>query len=74
MDNLCARTGDSSGKSKQEVSKLIKVFMQICPDVLTTKVYNKVEQVLGHYNKTAPQFDDMEKAIEKALHCKKIGK
>jgi Holliday junction resolvase RusA-like endonuclease len=45
--------------------------MQICPNVLTVKVIMKVEQVLGHYRKEAPDFDSMEKAIQDALNKKK---
>ena len=74
MDTLCARTSDSSGKSKQEVSKLLKLFIQICPQVMKTKVINKAEQVLGYYNKAGPNFSQMEEDIKKALDCKKNGK
>ena len=74
MDTLCARTSDSSGKSKQEVSKLLKLFIQICPQVMKTKVINKAEQVLGYYNKAGPNFSQMEEDIKKALDCKRNGK
>lgn len=67
LDQLCARAAQSSGKSKQTVSDLLKVFMKTCPEVFNTKVYNKVEQLLGHYCKTAPDFDNMEKKIQEAL-------
>ena len=71
MDNLCARIAQSSGKPKPAVSQLFKLFMETCPEVFTTKVYNKVEQVLGHYCKQAPNFDAMEKAIKTALNSSK---
>ena len=74
MDTLCARMSDSSGKSKQEVSKLLKLFIQICPQVMKTKVIKGMEQVLGYYNKAGPNFTQMEDDIKKALHCKKNEK
>ena len=71
MDNLCARTAQSSGKVKTKVAELLKLFMQICPDVFQAKVINKVEQVLGYYKKEGPDFDSMEKMIQDALNKKK---
>ena len=74
MDTLCARMSDSSGKSKPEVSKLLKLFILICPQVMKTKVIKGMEQVLGYYNKAGPNFTQMEDDIKKALHCKKNEK
>jgi hypothetical protein len=48
--------------------------MKVCPEALAVKVYNKVEQVLGHYYKPAPDYNAMEKAIEAELAKKKAGK
>ena len=70
-DQLILRTADSSGKSKNEVTELMKVFLDECPEVLTVKTYNKVQQVLGHYNKVAPNFDGMENTLKTALSKKK---
>ena len=53
------------------MSKLLKLFLEICPNVFTVKVINKIEQVLGHYRKEAPDYDAMEKAIQEALKNKK---
>ena len=71
IEPLCARTAQSSGKNKANVLELLKLFMEICPNVLTVKVIMKVEQVLGHYRKEAPDFDSMEKAIQDVLNKKK---
>ena len=71
MDVLSSRIAQSSGKAKSNVSELFSLFCKVCPQVFTTKVYNKVEQVLGHYCKQAPNFDEMEKAIRTTLETKK---
>ncbi len=73
LNDLCARIAQSSGKPKPLVSNLLQLFLKICPEVFTTKVYNKVEQVLGHYNRQAPDFDGMEKAIQNAVNTRKAS-
>ncbi len=47
--------------------------MKICPESMTMKTINKVEMVLGHYNKHAPDFDSMESAIKAELKKKTRG-
>ena len=71
FDQLCSRTADSSGKSKQVVTELLKIFILTCPDDLETKQIKKVNQVLAKYNRQAPDYDRMEKALKEALNKKK---
>ena len=70
---LETRIAQGSGKAKQKVEQQLKLFMQICPEVFTLKMINKVEQVLGNYNKVAPEFDAMEQKIQEALKKRKLG-
>ena len=73
METLRTVTAQSCGKNKNAVSELLELFIKVCPEVFRKKVINKVEQVLGNYNKVAPEFDAMEQKIQEALKKRKLG-